>query len=269
VTDNNLDELLALAMESSVAAGDLLLGGWRGHLEVHTKSTDTDVVTHMDRAAETLLLDQLLGARPNDGMLGEEGAAIEGTSGVRWIVDPLDGTVNYVYGLPHWAVSVAAQIDGQSVVGVVHAPALGETYFATLGGGARMIDARGEHELQVNDTSDLAQALVGTGFGYSSARRAAQARVVAAALPLVRDIRRFGACAIAMSWVASGRLDAYYERGPHPWDHAAGSLIVREAGGVVGGLHGSAESEELVIAATAGVFGALHDLLAANDAASG
>ena len=113
MTDNNLDELLALAMESSVAAGDLLLGGWRGHLEVHTKSTDTDVVTHMDRAAETLLLDQLLGARPNDGILGEEGAAIEGTSGVRWIVDPLDGTVNYVYGLPHWAVSVAAQIDGQ------------------------------------------------------------------------------------------------------------------------------------------------------------
>jgi myo-inositol-1(or 4)-monophosphatase len=269
VTDINLEELFVLAKESALAAGDLLLEGWRGELEVDTKSTDTDVVTHMDRAAEALLLDRLLGARPADGILGEEGAAIDGTSGVRWIVDPLDGTVNYLYGLPHWAVSVAAQIDGESVVGVVCAPALGETYVAIRGGGAKLIDARGEHDLRCNDTADLAQALVGTGFGYSSSRRRAQASVVAAALPLVRDIRRFGACAIDMSWGAAGRLDAYYERGPHPWDHAAGSLIVREAGGVVGGLHGCAESEELVIAATAGVFGALHDLLAENNAALG
>ena len=257
VTSSEPAALLELALSSARAAGDLLLDGMYRELVVTTKSSPTDVVSEMDQAAEALLLDRLLGARPDDGILGEEGADTAGTSGVRWVVDPLDGTVNYLYGMPGWAVSVAAEVDG-----VVHAPALGETYVATQGGGARLIDSRGEHAMHVRPCADLSAALVATGFGYLPERRRTQAAVVAQLLPVVRDIRRAGACAIDLAWVAAGRLDAYFERGAHRWDHAAGALIAREAGARVEGLRGVAEGEDLIVCAVPSIFPALHDRLA-------
>jgi len=244
-----LEDLRDLAVEAATAAGQLLLAGAGGELLVDTKSSPTDVVTQMDRAAEHLLVERLLGARPDDGILGEEGASVAGTSGVRWVVDPLDGTVNYLFGIPAWGVSVAAEADGRSVVGVVVAPALGETYEGVLGGGSRLTTAAGTRELRVSEVSDLAAALVATGFGYLPERRRSQAAVVADLLPRIRDIRRVGACSVDLCWLAAGRVDAYFERGPHLWDHAAGGLIAREAGAA------------LVLAAVPGVFGALHDEL--------
>ena len=261
VTTNSPTDLLDLALTSARAAGELLRDGVHRELIITTKSSPTDVVSEMDQAAEALLIELLLGARPDDGILGEEGAATAGTSGVRWVVDPLDGTVNYLYGMPGWAVSVAAEIDGVAVAGVVHAPALGETYLASLGGGAILIDARGEHPMRVRECDDLASALIATGFGYLAERRRAQAAVVAQLLPVVRDIRRAGACAIDLAWVAAGRLDGYFERGAHRWDHAAGALIAREAGAVVGGLRGQPEGEDLILCAVPSVFPALHDVL--------
>jgi len=255
------EELLTLAVRAAADAGALLLEGARTELLIDTKSSPTDVVTHMDRAAEALLHQQLLGARPDDGILGEEGASVEGTSGVRWVVDPIDGTVNYLYGIPMWAVSVGAEVDGYAVAGVVHVPALGETFVASLGGGARMIDLEGTHPLQVRDCRDLASSLVATGFGYRPERRRAQAAVVAALLPRIRDIRRAGACSIDLCWVAAGRVDAYFERGAHKWDHSAGGLIAREAGARVEGLRGQPAGEDLLIGAVPGIFDDLHDVL--------
>jgi len=256
-------ELLALAVEVAQAAGTLVLDKRPADLGVAaTKSSPTDVVTEMDRASETLITTTLRAARPLDGLLGEEGTADAGRTGVRWLVDPIDGTVNYLYGIPAWSVSVAAEVDDEIVAGVVHVPQLGETFTATRGGGAY----RDGTPIHANPATDLSQALVGTGFGYESARRARQAEVVRRLLPEVRDIRRVGSCAIDLCWVACGRLDAYFERGPQPWDLAAGTLIAHEAGAVVAGLHGQPPSTELTIAAPSGLFGQLHDLLAAAGA---
>lgn len=254
-------QLLDRALRAAREAGDLLIDGRTAGLTVDTKSSPTDVVTQMDRAAEALLHDRLLSEGPDDGILGEEGADVAGSSGVRWIVDPLDGTVNYLYGMRAWSVSIAAEVHGVAVAGVVHSPALGETYTATLDGGAWRDDAAGRTRLRVSDCADLASAMVGTGFGYVPDRRRSQAAVVAALLPHIRDIRRMGSCALDMSWVAAGCMDAYFERGPHPWDYTAASLIAREAGARVEGLRGMPASEELVIAATPAIFAALHDLL--------
>lgn len=270
--------LLALAEDTARAAGDLV-AAMLSHAPAQvtsTKSSRSDVVTSADRAAERLIRGRLAAARPSDGFLGEEGGWRPGDSGVVWVVDPIDGTVNYLYGIPAYAVSIAATLaDGSTpstgrtpspaasasgvVAGVVHNPSSGETWTARRGNGAHLDGRR----VRVSGCADLAQALVATGFGYESARRAGQAEVLRRVLPAVRDIRRVGAAALDLCAVATGRVDAYYERGLQPWDLAAGRLVASEAGAVVAGLHGAAPSGELVLAAGPALFPALHDLLAA------
>jgi myo-inositol-1(or 4)-monophosphatase len=195
----------------------------------------------MDEAAEALIVDLLRREGPMDQFLGEEsGASDLGAtggrgcgSGVRWVVDPLDGTVNYLYGLPHWAVSIAAEREGVAEVGVVHLPVLAETFVAVRGQGARHLKDGRATILTLGEGVALDQALIATGFAYASEHREAQAGVVAALLPKVRDIRRLGAAAVDLAQVAAGRVDGFYESGLQPWDIAAGMLIVQEAGGLV------------------------------------
>ncbi|MET8576132.1 inositol monophosphatase family protein [Streptomyces sp. NPDC005012] len=257
-------ELLEIAREAARRAGELLRDGRPADLEVAaTKSSPIDVVTEMDIAAEKLIVDLISARRPEDGFLGEEGASSVGTSGVRWVVDPLDGTVNYLYGLPSWSVSVAAELDGETLAGVVEIPMRGETFHAVLGGGARATGPSwdGERKLAVRPSPPLDQALIATGFNYVTAVRTHQAEVARALLPLVRDIRRGGSAAVDLCDLAAGRLDGYYERGLHPWDRAAGDLIAREAGAVTGGRPGERPSDDLTVAATAGVFEPLQSLL--------
>jgi myo-inositol-1(or 4)-monophosphatase len=178
-------------------------------------------------AAARLVHERLAAARPGDGFLGEEGHDEAGSTGVRWVVDPIDGTVNYLYGIPEYAVSVAAQVDGESVAGVVVNAATGTVYAATLGGGA----TRDGRPVQARPAPDLAEMLVLTGFGYVRDVRIHQAACIARLLPEIRDVRRMGSCALDLCRLAEGRADAYVEEGPQPWDHAAGGLILREAGG--------------------------------------
>jgi myo-inositol-1(or 4)-monophosphatase len=260
-------ELLELAAETAREAGRMLVDERpaNGPDVVQTKSSPTDVVTQMDRAAEQLIIERIRAARPDDAFLGEEGGTRAGDSGVRWVVDPIDGTVNYLYDLPDWAVSIAAEVDGEAVAGAVEMPRRGESYTAVRGGGALLPTASGTRELQVNAQVPLGRALVATGFGYDSVRRAGQARVLTGVLPNVRDIRRGGSCCVDMCSLAAGRVDAYYERGVQAWDIAAGELIVREAGGRVEGLNGAPAGPELTVAAGPGTFEALHALLAPLD----
>ncbi|SFL29510.1 myo-inositol-1(or 4)-monophosphatase [Streptomyces pini] len=251
-------ELLGLAMEAARRAGALLSEGRPADLGVAaTKSSPVDVVTEMDLASEKLITGFLADHRPEDGFLGEEGASAEGDSGVRWVIDPIDGTVNYLYGQPAWAVSIAAEHRGETVVGVVHVPPRGETYHAVLGGGAWLNGKR----VRCRPSPPLGQALIGTGFNYVAERRGAQAEVARRLLPEVRDIRRSGSAAIDLCDVGGGRLDGFYERGLHPWDFAAGDLVAREAGALTGGRPGSPPTGELTVAASPGVFGALQPLL--------
>ena len=251
-------ELLELALEVAHRAGALLHDGRPDDLGVAaTKSSSVDVVTEMDLASEKLITGYLSERRPDDGFLGEEGACSEGTSGVRWVIDPLDGTVNYLYGLPGWAVSVAAEYQGETVVGVVEAPTRGETFRAALGHGA----FRNAQPIRCRPAPQLDQALVGTGFNYVAERRAAQAELVRQLIPRIRDIRRSGSAALDLCDVGAGRLDAFYERGLHAWDMAAGDLIAREAGARTGGRPGLAPDGELALAASPGVFDVLQPLL--------
>ena len=199
-----------------------------------TKSSAVDVVTAADRASEELIRSHLQAVRPDDAIMGEEGEDQAGTSGVRWIVDPIDGTVNYLYGLPDWAVSIAAEIDGVIVAGAVINGSSGVEYAAARGAGA----TRDGQPIGVRPTPPLAERLVLTGFGYRSDVRAHQAACVAALLPRVRDIRRMGSCALDLCHVADGSGDAYVEEGPKPWDYSAGGLVLTEAGGRFGLLAG-------------------------------
>ncbi len=227
--DDDLDPagLLELALGAAREAAELAARMRDRGVEVAgLKSSPTDVVTAADQACEELVRERLLGGRPADGFFGEEGHDDPGTSGVRWIVDPIDGTVNYLYGLPHYAVSVAAERDGQVVAGAVVAPVLGLEYAATLGGGATLNGV----PLHGRESPPLEEALVGTGFSYERAVRAHQAEAVARMLPQVRDIRRIGSCALDLCAIAAGSLDAYVEEGPHLWDHAAGGLVATECG---------------------------------------
>ena len=226
------DDLLVLARETAAEAGALAVRMRARGVEVAgTKSSPTDVVTEADQACEELIRTRLLGARPEDGFFGEEGAASgrgdDSRSGVTWVVDPIDGTVNYLYGLPHYAVSIAAMRGDLVVAGVVFAPALDVEYAATAGGGA----TRNREPLRPRSAPDLDQALVASGFSYEQSVRAHQAEAVARLLPQVRDVRRIGSCALDLCAVADGSLDAYVEEGPNLWDHAAGGLVATECDG--------------------------------------
>ena len=222
-----------------------------------TKSSPTDLVTETDRATEVFIVERLLAKRPNDGIVGEEGGRHPGTSGVTWIIDPIDGTTNFFYGLAGFNTSIAAAVDGEVVAGVVADPMRHEVFQATLGGGAT---CNGE-SLAVRALDDLSLALIGTGFSYQPERRVAQAEVVAALIGDVRDIRRLGAAALDLCLVAAGRLDGYFETGLQPWDLAAGALIAREAGAVVANLDGGPPSAHLTVAGGPGIFGPLSERL--------
>lgn len=254
--------LLELATDLASRAGALVLSMREGIEQESTKSSPTDVVTAADRASEQLLVDGIRAARPGDGILGEEGASDDGTTGVRWVVDPIDGTVNYLYGIPQWAVSIGVEVDGVVEAGVVYNPASDERFTAVRGGGA-FLDGR---RLRCSAVGELSQALVGTGFGYDARRRAVQAVVLPELLVSCRDLRRMGAGALDLCAVAAGRLDAYYEQALSPWDIAAGGLIASEAGARVEGLRGAPPGAAMILAASPGVFGALHDLLARHAA---
>ncbi|TFV98012.1 inositol monophosphatase family protein [Leifsonia flava] len=257
-------DLLTLAHDIATQAGALALQRRREGVDVAaTKSGPTDIVTQADRETEALIRSLIADARPNDGFFGEESDASGGSSGLTWVVDPIDGTVNFLYGLPAWAVSVAV-VEGDpdpatwnALAGVVVGPAAGETYRASAGGGAWLGDTR----LAVNQGVELPYALVATGFSYSSETRAAQAEILRTILPRVRDIRRIGSAALDLSYLAAGRLDVHFERGLNPWDHAAGGLIAREAGAKVGGVGGAAESTAMTIAAEPALFDAFEGLL--------
>ncbi|MEZ0072701.1 inositol monophosphatase family protein [Planotetraspora sp. GP83] len=254
--------LLELAVAIAEEAGQMLLAKRPARPEVlATKSSPTDVVTALDRAAEQLIRTRIAEARPYDAILGEEGGATPGEGGARWVVDPIDGTVNFLYGVPDWAVSIAVEVDGEIVAGVVNNVPRGELFTASKGGGAWLAGER----LRCNTGVPLDRALVATGFGYAAERRRVQAEVLSQVLPRVRDIRRGGSCAIDLCSVASGRVDAYYERGTNYWDHAAGGLIAAEAGARIAGLNGRPPSVEMAVCAAPGLFEDLHDLLVSLD----
>lgn len=251
-------KLRDLAVAVAAEAGELAAKGQEGITVLDTKSSPTDVVTEMDRATEELIRDRLLAVRPNDAVLGEEGGGVEGTSGVRWVVDPIDGTVNYLYGSPDWGVAIAAEVDGVVVAAAVGVPSRGQMFEAVLDGGARL-DGRA---LRAPDVVPLDRALVATGFGYSAGRRVHQARVLTEVVGHVRDIRRIGAASIDLTGLAVGRSNAYYERGLNLWDWAAPGLVATEAGVRLGGPGGGPPSEGLVIAARPGLYERLDALLA-------
>jgi myo-inositol-1(or 4)-monophosphatase len=255
-------QLLDLATDLARRAGALALEMRDGVETLPTKSSPTDVVTAADKAVERLLADGIRTARPDDGLLGEEGASDLGTSGLRWVVDPIDGTVNYLYGIPQWAVSIGIEDSVGTLVGVVFDPSKDELWQAVRGRGSTLNGV----PLQCSGATSLAQSLVATGFGYDEVRRAAQARILPGLLPKVRDIRRLGAGALDLCGVAAGRVDAYYEQGLSPWDLSAGTLIASEAGARVEGLRGRPPSHDLVVAAAPAVFEALHDVLVSADA---
>jgi myo-inositol-1(or 4)-monophosphatase len=258
-------DLLTLARETAVTAGALAKRRRSEGVEVaESKSAPEDIVTHADRETEALIRQLLADARPNDGFYGEESAATAGTSGLTWVVDPIDGTVNFLYGIPSYAVSIAV-VEGDpdpttwtTLAGAVFNPAADELFTAAAGGGSFL----GNHALQVNTGVPLSLALAGTGFGYSAERRTRQAQVVTGLVSRVRDIRRIGSAALDLCAVAAGRLDLYYERGLNPWDHAAGALVAREAGARVGAFNGDRESADLLIAAAPDLYDRLEPVLA-------
>lgn len=230
-------------------------------LRIDTKSSATDPVTEVDREVEAMVVEALLAVRPDDGVAGEEGASRPSRSGVRWLIDPIDGTVDFVYGIPGCNVSVAAEVDGVVVAGAVVDPLHGDVFAAARGAGA----TRNGSPIRCTAVADPTAALIGTGFGYAPAERARQAAVLAHVLPRVRDIRRIGAAAIDLCWVGCGRLDGYYERNLQAWDWAAGALVAVEAGAVVGTvgdreLPGSLP-DACIVAAGAALFDPLRALL--------
>ena len=254
------DGLLELALGAAHAAGELLLERFGGPaLGVESKSSTTDMVSEADRAAERFLLDRITAARPDDGVLGEEGANVAGESGLTWVVDPLDGTTNYLFGYPVWSVSVACEDAEGAVAGVVHDPIRGETFAAARGAGATL----NGRPARTRAPRGLDRALVGTGFAYDPGDRGLQARVLTHLLPRVRDVRRTGSAALDLAWVACGRLDGFYEWGIKHWDRAAGMLLVAEAGGGVSVFDPGGGLEPCVVAAAADQHDPLRDLVVA------
>jgi myo-inositol-1(or 4)-monophosphatase len=226
-----MDELAlcALAVRLAAEAAEVHRAGRDRELRVETKSSRTDLVSEVDREAERIIVAGIRRERPDDAILGEEGGAHDGTSGVRWIIDPLDGTTNYVYRYPAHAVSIGIEIEGTVRVGVVHDSVHGEVYTAIRGGGA----FRDGLPMAASRCEDLATALLATGFQYRAELRAQQAATLARILPHVRDVRRGGSAALDLCWLGDGRLDLYYEGGLAEWDLAAGALIAAEAGATV------------------------------------
>jgi myo-inositol-1(or 4)-monophosphatase len=254
------DGLRRLAIDIAREAGDHVAAGRREALlavdprdqalGADTKSTSTDVVTRFDRASEALIAQRLREARPDDSLLGEEGATATGTSGISWLVDPIDGTTNFLYDLPGWAVSIAALDDLGAVAGAVYVPSSGETFSAARGQGAWL----GDRLLHCGALTDPAQALLATGFAYLPDRRTFHARRVAALIGQVRDIRRLGAAAVDLCHVACGRVDAYFEEHLGPWDLAAGELVAREAGCRTGDFDGGPVRPAQVLVTNAALF---------------
>jgi myo-inositol-1(or 4)-monophosphatase len=260
-----LRELEDLAVSSARAAGRFIVEERpRGLGVAQTKSSINDIVTVMDQQSEALLRRHLLGARPDDAILGEEGGATHGGSGITWVIDPIDGTVNYLYEIPAYCVSVAAVIGDagtagqwQPVAGAICNPLTAEIFHARAGGGAFVLMADGDTGIRVNTVDVLLQSLVATGFGYLPEVRTRQGEVLGAILPEIRDIRRAGSAALDLCAVASGRVDAYYESGLNPWDLAAGWIIATEAGAMVTGLNDMAPGEAAVVAAGPGIHASL------------
>lgn len=263
----DLAALEQVACEAARAAGRLVVEDRPRDLGVTSKSTRTDVVTEMDQRSQELLVEVLTRLRPGDGVLGEEEGGVAGTSGVTWVVDPIDGTVNYLYEIPQYAVSVAAVVgdptvpgEWTSLAGAVLDPSSGALFHAHLGGGARLTTATGTTALRASDATELALSLVGTGFGYDREVRTRQAQALVEVIGEVRDIRRMGSAALDLCAVARGHLDGYYESGLNAWDRAAGELVAREAGALVGGPDGPDAARELTWAAAPGIADALADL---------
>jgi myo-inositol-1(or 4)-monophosphatase len=250
VTDRDLAE------QAARAAGEVLLSYYgREPKGLASKTSVTDPVSDADREAERVIRELLTGERPDDGLVGEEGSRSPSANDRTWIVDPLDGTVNFLYGLRTWGVSIALQDQDGLAVGVVHNPIDDECFTAQRGEGAAMNGTA----IHVTECAQLGHAMVGTGFSYEAPRRAEQAQLLVELLPRVRDIRRPGAAALDLAYVAAGRLDAFYERGLKRWDEAAGMLLVREAGGVVDELPG--EPPVRLAAATPDLLGELRPLV--------
>ncbi len=258
------DQLLQLASELAVRAGRMVASGRaeRGINDAGSKSSATDVVTEFDIASERLIVGGILAARPNDGIVGEEGTATTGTSGIDWLVDPIDGTTNFLYGLPGWAVSIAAATAEGTEIGVVYVPTTDELFTAVRGRGS-LLDGR---PIRCSTTTDLSLALVATGFSYLPERRATQAARIAALLPHVRDLRRVGAAATDLCSLAAGRVDIYFEEHLGAWDIAAGALIAREAGCRLGALDGGEARPRSMLGATPGLFDAVQGLVLEIDA---
>jgi myo-inositol-1(or 4)-monophosphatase len=251
-------ELLAAAQDAARAAADELRARFGHHQAgIQTKSTPTDPVSEADLAAEEAIRRVLGERRPQDAILGEEGGQTDGSGELRWVIDPLDGTVNFLFGVPQFAVSVACEDRRGAVVGVVLDPVRDECFSATRAGGAHL---NGE-PIAASERRDLSTALVATGFGYDSAVRARQAEVITAVLPRVRDIRRAGAAALDLGWCACGRYDAFFERGLKRWDYAAGGLIAARAGLIVRPLVSGADGPAGLLAAPPALVDELEELV--------
>jgi myo-inositol-1(or 4)-monophosphatase len=258
VTIAHNDALLDVACEAAQKAGELLLERFDAPARgVSTKTTPTDLVSDADRDAERLIVDILRSRRPDDGIVSEEGGGRRATSGYRWVVDPLDGTVNFLYGIPTWAVSIAVEDDSGAAVGVIHDPNRSETFIGVRGRGARL----GDRAIRVSEQTDLSQALIGTGFSYDARVRAVQAEAVQRLLPRVRDIRRAGSAALDLAALACGRIDAFYEAHMELWDRAAGVLIAREAGATVSDLQPPQGTAVGLVAANADLHDQLRSLV--------
>ena len=260
------DALLDLAVDAARAAGALLLDRFGGPQSgVDAKSSATDMVSDADRDSERVLLDAIRTARPGDGLIAEESGHQPGTTGVVWVVDPLDGTTNYLYGIPAWSVSVACRDADGGLAAVVHDPSAGETFTAVRGEGARL---NGD-PISTSGLADLPRSLIGTGFGYTPRRRTLQAAALSHVLPQVRDVRRAGSAALDLAWVACGRLDGFYEAGIRDWDRAAGLLLVAEAGGETGILDPGLDGADCVVAAGAELYDSLCALVRSALSAAG
>lgn len=259
MTKLEADAALALAIAAAREAGALLVERWQGPATgVRAKTSATDLVSEADERAERAIVERIRGARPDDALVAEEGSSLQGTSGYRWLVDPLDGTINYLYGIPHWSVTICCADGDGGLAGVVFHPLRSELFAATRGGGAYL----GERRLAVSGKRDLASALVATGFGYDAAQRRTQAAILSRVLSEVRDIRRAGSAALDLAYTAAGRHDAYFESVDNPWDWMAGAMLVREAGGRVTELAPADPAFPRVIASAPGIHDALVTLLA-------